>query len=80
MSIERELATFRRELPGLLKAPANVGKYVLIHGETIDSLHDTQEEALAAGYDRFGLAPFVVKQVLEHETPLFFSRGVTWGR
>jgi hypothetical protein len=31
---------------------------------------------LIAGYDHFGLESFLVKQIVEHEIPLYFSRNV----
>lgn len=76
MSLEREWEAFCRELPGLLGIPENVGKYALIHGEKVDSLYPTVHEAIAAGYDRFGIDPFLVQHVVEKETPRFFSRSV----
>jgi hypothetical protein len=77
MALERELETFARELPRLLSDPANVGKQALVHGDKVDSLWPDVDAALQAGYDRFGLAPFLVRPVVEHEEPRRFSRGVT---
>ncbi len=76
MALERELETFRRELPHLLQGEGNRGKYALVHGDKVDSVWDTVDQALEAGYDRFGLEPFLVKQVTEHEEPRYFSRGI----
>jgi hypothetical protein len=72
--LERELAAFQRDLPGLLADPANVGKFALVHGDEVAGVYPTFDEALAAGYDRFGLDPFLVKEVLEHERPIHFTR------
>jgi hypothetical protein len=77
MALEQEMATFARELPGLLRDPANMGKYALVHGDKVDSLWPDLDAALHAGYDRFGLDPFLVKPVVAHEEPRRFSRGVT---
>jgi hypothetical protein len=73
MALERELETYRKHLPELL---GQQGKYVLISGDKVDSIWDTQEDALQAGYDRFGLEPFLVKEIAEVETPRFFSRNI----
>jgi hypothetical protein len=73
MALETELEVFRMRLPGLLE---HEGKYALICGNDV-SIFETRDEALAAGYDRFELKPFLVKKIVEHETPLHFSRRVT---
>lgn len=75
MALERELETFRRELPRLL-AEGGQGAFALIAGDSVDSTWPSREEALQAGYDRFGLGPFLVKEVTEHERPIYFSRNV----
>jgi hypothetical protein len=75
-TLDRELDTFRRELPALLADPANRGQFALVHGTAVAGLYPTFEAALAAGYDRFGLDPFLVKQVAEHEAPRYFSRNL----
>jgi hypothetical protein len=77
MVLEQERETFGRELPNLLREEGNRGKFALVRGDTVDSLWPTVDEALAAGYDRFGLDPFLVQEVTEHEEPRYFSRGVT---
>jgi hypothetical protein len=77
VALEQELTTFRRELPALLRDEGKRGKYVLVHGDTVDSVWTTVDEALAAGYDRFGIEPFLVQQITEHERPHYFSRNVT---
>jgi hypothetical protein len=77
MALENELETFGRELPRLLAVEGNRGKFALISGERVDSVWGTVEAGLEAGYDRFGLKPFLVKEVTEHEKARFFSRNVT---
>ena len=76
VALEQELETFSRELPTLLADPTARGKFVLIHTDTVAGLYPTFEAALSVGYDRFGLAPFLVKQVVEHEEPRYFSRNI----
>ena len=75
-AIKTELETFRRVLPDLLADPANTGKYVLIHGETVSGVFPTRESGLDAGYERFELAPFLVKRIVEREEPKYFSRNL----
>ncbi len=77
MALEREMDTFRRELPNLLRSENNRDKFVLIHDDKVDSVWDTVEEGLDAGYERFGLDVFLVKKITEHEKPIYFSRNLT---
>ena len=77
MALERELDTFRSELPNLLATPANRGKFALVFGDRIDSLWTTEDEALAAGYARFGVEPFLIMLVTDHEQPRYFARSVS---
>lgn len=74
-ALERELEAFKKELPRLL-GEGHRGKYALVHGDQLNSLWPTQDAALDAGYDRFGLEPFLVKEVTDHEEPRYFSRSV----
>ena len=74
MSLERELETYRRELPRLLQEK---GKFVLVHGDEVAGVFDTEEEAVAVGDDRFGLAPFLVQQITEKEQPRFVPYDLT---
>lgn len=74
-TLEKELETFRRELPRLLADPANQGKYVLIKGETVAGIYPTMDEAVDAGYARFGLPPFLAKLIVEHEKPVLITHN-----
>jgi len=75
-SLERELIAFRRSRPDLLKDPANRGLFALVHDDEVAGLYTSFDAGLAAGYDRFGLERFMVKEVVEHETPKYFPRGL----
>jgi hypothetical protein len=78
MSLDREWAVFQRELPNLLRTPTNQDKFVLIHGDAMFGVWNTYEEAVNAGWDRFGLfEQFLAQRITDHETPLSFSRNVT---
>jgi len=65
MILDKELETFQRQLPALLKD--HPGEFVLIHGEDIAGFFQTEDEGYEAGCERFHLDPFLVKQVLEKE-------------
>ncbi len=77
MALEQELETFSRELPALLANPDNREKYALVFKDNVEGIYSSQDDALAAGYDRFGIEPFLVKIVTEHEKPIYFSRNVS---
>lgn len=74
MALEKEMATYQRKLPELL---ASEGKFVLLHGEELAGIWDTYEDALQAGYSKFGLDPFMVKRIQGVEQALYFSRELT---
>ncbi len=60
--LEKEFETYRRELPKLLEEHQE-GKHALIYGDKIEGLFDTFSDAIDAGYEKFGLAQFCVKEV-----------------
>ena len=60
--LEREIETYRKELPRLLAA-GQAGRFVLIKGEQVVGTWDTQAEAIQAGRERFGLEPLAVKKI-----------------
>jgi hypothetical protein len=74
VALEQELETFKRELPRLLQVEENRGKFALVHRDRVNSLWDSIDKALEAGYERFGVDPFLVKEVTDHEEP-FISRA-----
>lgn len=73
MALERELATYTTKLPEL---KANAGKYVLIHGDDVVDVFGNYDDALKEGYAKFGLTPFLVKQIEAVEHAHFISRFV----
>jgi hypothetical protein len=72
--LERERQTYEEKKTELLAGAA--GKYVVIHGDQVIGVWDTQDDALRAGYERFGLEPFLVKQVTEVEPVHYFTRDI----
>jgi len=77
MALEKELATYQAKL---LDLKAHEGKFVLIHGEEIIDFFSTYEDAIKAGYQRFKLAPFLVKRIMTTEPVFFISRNVIPGK
>ena len=73
MALEKELETYNSKLAELV---AHEGKFVLIHDEEIVDLYDTYEDAIKEGYSKFGLLPFLVKQIAATEQVHFISRFV----
>jgi hypothetical protein len=73
MALEKELTTYREMLPTLKN---NEGKFVLVHGDKIVDLFSTYEDAIKAGYQQFGMLPFLVKKVLSTEPVFFITRSV----
>lgn len=71
MVLDREIQTYEERKEELL---AHEGKYVVIHGEEIGGFYDTLDEALEAGYERFGLDPILVKQI-EREERVYWIPG-----
>lgn len=62
VGFERERAAYARLEPALLARAA--GQYVVLVGEEIEGPVDSFEDALRAGWRRFGLGPLYVQQVL----------------
>jgi hypothetical protein len=76
VELERDLQAFRTALPELIKAAGNRGKYALIHEAMSDSVWPTFDDALGAGYARFGTDRFLVQEITDIEKPKYFSRNV----
>ncbi len=71
MALEKELETFKAKLPELTE---HEGKFVLIQGTNLAGVFTSYEDALKEGYEKFGLTPFLVKQVHALEQVQFISR------
>jgi hypothetical protein len=72
-SLEQEIATYNRHLPELL---GQQGKFVLIKRTEIAGTFDSYQDALTAGYQRFKLDSFLVKQITPAERTNIFSRDL----
>lgn len=69
--ISKAMETYRRELPRLL---SDQGKFVLIFEDQVVGVYGTYEDALIAGYEKFEIKPFLVKQIQAVERVHQFSR------
>ncbi len=66
--LKKELETFeahKRELLGMA-----AGKFVLIKDDAIVGTFETFNDAVNRGYEEFGNVPFLVKEIVEIETPI----------
>jgi hypothetical protein len=73
--LKKELETYEAHKLDLIGRAE--GKYVLIQDSQIIDVWDTYEDALKAGYAKFGLTAFLVKQVTGIEQVHFFTRDLT---
>ena len=71
VALEQELATYQKNLE---EWSDREGKYVLIHESDVIDFFSAYDDALKAGYERFRLKPFLVKQVQAFEQIHFISR------
>lgn len=70
-ALELEIATYKRVLPTLTN---DEGKFVLIRRDEVVDKFDSYEDALKVGYAKFGLEPFLVKQISQVEQVANFTR------
>ncbi len=75
MALEQELATYERLKSQLVSE--NEGKFVVISGTELLGIYSTYDDALAIGYEKKKLEPFLVKRILAIEPVNFFTRPLT---
>jgi hypothetical protein len=73
MDLEKEIATYDRELPKLLE---HQGKFAVIHGDKVVGVFETYHDAVKAGYEKCGLKPFLVRRIQAIEQVQYFSRDL----
>lgn len=73
MALEQEMTTYKRHIKEW-SDPDHVGKYVLIKEEEVGGFFSSYEDALNRGYEKYNLAPFLVKQIMAIEPVQFMSR------
>jgi hypothetical protein len=71
MALEKEMETFNKNLA---QFRGQEGKFVLIRGDTVDDFFTSYDDAIKAGYQKFGLNPFLVKQIQSTAQVQFISR------
>ena len=74
MALELELETFEAKLPEL--RAAHEGKFALVRGTEIVGIFPTRNDAVDAGYDKFGLTPFFVQRIGPRRQIVFVPRIV----
>jgi hypothetical protein len=74
-AIAEEIATYRNQLPQLLREQA--GRFVLIKGADILGTFPDRSAALREGYSRFGVVvPFLVRQISDPEPVVYLPNVV----
>ena len=76
-ALATELRTFKRHRVELLQDHA--GKHALIKGSEVVGIFENDVAAAEAGYARFGLTRFLVKQVVAEDTPLMIMGLMSHG-
>ena len=71
-NLETEIRTYEEHKAELLEQSR--GRWVLIHGQDVIGLHDTELDAAKAGWTRFKTEAFLVRQVLEKQ-PVYRLRS-----
>ncbi len=69
--LDREIARFNEALDTLLK---DEGKFALLCGDGNIDVFESHEDALKAGYEKYGLTPFLVKRITRFPEVLQFTR------
>jgi hypothetical protein len=73
-SMAEEITTYRNHLPQLLREQA--GRFVLIKGAEILGTFPDRSTALREGYRRFGVVPFLVRQIVDPEPVVYLPNVV----
>ena len=72
--LEAELEIYGQHRDSLLSTAE--GKFALIHGDELAGVYESEMDAIAEGYRRFGNVPFLVKHIVRIETPVSFVSGL----
>jgi hypothetical protein len=71
--LDTELETYEKNRERLVSE--HKGEYVLIHGEEVVGAYESKMDAIRLGYKKFGNVPFLVKRIVEIETPEYLVSG-----
>ena len=69
--LERELAAYEANKDKLLAE--SIYKFVLIKEDRVLGTFESQQDAINCGYRELGLVPFLVKQIVPEDMPIYFS-------
>lgn len=69
--LQQEIETYNRLLPELIPQQ---GRFVLIKAGDLIGTFDSYQDALTAGYEKFKLQPFLVKQISPAQQVAYFTR------
>lgn len=72
--LEKELEVYEAQKAELIGR--SKGKFVLIKGDKVIDSFDAKIDAIRHGYEKFGNKPFLVKQIVELETPQNFTSNL----
>lgn len=73
-ALAQEMSTYRDLLPDLMRSQE--GQYVLIKGSGVVGVFRDRSEALREGYQRFGVVPFLVRQIVASEPVVYLPNVV----
>ncbi len=73
--LKEELTAYEKRKDELIETHGE-GKFVLVHGAEIAGVWDSYGDALKSGYEKFGLQPFLVKQLQAIEQAQFVTRNI----
>ena len=71
--LAEERMAYRDRLPELVRA--HEGQFVLIKGQNVIGVFGDHAEALRQGYRRFGIVPFLVRQIAASEPMVSLPNG-----
>ncbi|MYF71779.1 MAG: hypothetical protein F4053_17470 [Proteobacteria bacterium] len=74
MAERRELSVYQRNVKEW--SADHAGQYVLIKHDEVCGFYESYDDALTAGYDRFGLESFFIKQINVTEQAHHITRFV----
>ncbi len=72
--LSKEIETYEKHKNELLKE--HRGEYVLIKGDQIINIFESQKDAIKIGIEKFGNSPFLVKKILEVDEKQNFTSNL----
>ena len=72
--LEKELEVYQANKAQLVEQFE--GRFVLVKDDQIVDVFETRLDAIRQGYKRFGNTPFLVKQIVDVEIPLYFTSNL----